>query len=631
MVVGVQYHRFSHVQIGRLFLITGTTVLVLVTCQLFWFSNQNGTSVLTSPSNSSIVPSIESVILLKNSKLGNVKVDHRVRSNSTAYNPNDVDEADVGGIENDEDDESVIDEDGEVQNEITFQSISEEGKSLSMEKVIQRVKGPNQGVDTVKSYTLEMPQKTNGEIHKQSSVESLRFVSPIMPLSERVSLNPDSRNPLSTIAGKQSFPANKSLMTGYSILKRKGAKPMSIAHMNLLFLRSSESNKFKKTELSSPRDRELLSARFQIEHAPIIKKTHQLDASLFRNLSMFKRSYELMERILKVYIYNEGEKPIFHQPYLKGIYASEGWFLKLMEGNKQFVTRDPRKAHLFYIPVSLLQLRSALHQEGFARWKDLGNHLKKYIETIAKKFHFWNRVRGADHFLVGCHDWAPRITRNNTGNSIRVLCNSNVASGFTIGKDVSLPVTYIRSGQNPQKGIGGNTSSERPILAFFAGGMHGYLRPILLKYWENKEPDMKIFGPMPRDIEGKAKYREYMKSSKYCICARGFEVHTPRVVESIYYECVPVIISDNYVPPFFEVLDWEAFSVFVSENDIPNLRNILLSIPEEKYVAMQQRVKMVQRHFLWNKKPVKYDLFHMILHSVWYNRVFQIGKDRENL
>lgn len=185
-------------------------------------------------------------------------------------------------------------------------------------------------------------------------------------------------------------------------------------------------------------------------------------------------------------------------------------------------------------------------------------------------------------------------------------------------------MTYIRKSEDPLKYLGGKPPSQRPILAFFAGSMHGYLRPILLQYWENKEQDIKIFGPMSRDDGGKSRYRDHMKSSRYCICARGYEVHTPRVVEAIFYECVPVIISDNYVPPFFEILNWEGFAVFILEKDVPNLRNILLSIPEEKYLQMQMRVKMVQQHFLWHKKPVKYDLFHMILHSVWYNRVFQV-------
>lgn len=207
------------------------------------------------------------------------------------------------------------------------------------------------------------------------------------------------------------------------------------------------------------------------------------------------------------------------------------------------------------------------------------------------------------------------------GNCIRSLCNSNLVTGFKIGKDTTLPATYIRSANNPVQDVGGNPPSERPIFAFFAGGMHGNLRPILLKNWQDREPDIKILGPMARDIESKAKYRMHMKSSKYCICARGYEVYSPRIVESIYYECVPVIISDNYVPPFLEVLNWEAFSVFVLEKDVVNLGRILRAIPDKKYLEMQKRVKMVQQHFIWHKKAVKFDLFHMILHSIWNNRI----------
>lgn len=192
-----------------------------------------------------------------------------------------------------------------------------------------------------------------------------------------------------------------------------------------------------------------------------------------------------------------------------------------------------------------------------------------------------------------------------------------------MGKDVSLPETSVRATQNLLKDVGGNAPSQRPILAFFAGKMHGYLRPILLQYWENKDPDIKIFKKLPKSKNNR-NYVQYMKTSKYCICAKGYEVNSPRVVEAIFFECVPVIISDNFVPPFFEILNWESFAIFIQEKDLPNLKNILLSITDRRYRVMQQRVKQVQQHFLWHAKPVKYDIFHMILHSIWYNRVFQV-------
>ncbi|PKU78056.1 putative glycosyltransferase [Dendrobium catenatum] len=152
--------------------------------------------------------------------------------------------------------------------------------------------------------------------------------------------------------------------------------------------------------------------------------------------------------------------------------------------------------------------------------------------------------------------------------------------------------------------------------------MHGRVRPILLEHWGNgKDEDMKIFGPLPNQISKKISYIEHMKSSKFCICPMGFEVNSPRIVEAFYYECVPVIIADNFVLPFEEVLDWSAFSVVVAEKDIPNLKDILLRIPLRKYIRMQQCVKRLQRHFLWHPRPEKYDLFHMILHSIWFSRL----------
>lgn len=233
----------------------------------------------------------------------------------------------------------------------------------------------------------------------------------------------------------------------------------------------------------------------------------------------------------------------------------------------------------------------------------------------------WMHLIEALHLMLQ----APYETRHHMEYCIKALCNSDVTQGFKIGRDVSLPETMVRSVRNPQRDIGGKPPQQRSILAFYAGNMHGYLRPILLKHWKDKDPDMKILGPMPHGVANKMSYIQHMKNSKYCICPKGYEVNSPRVVEAIFYECVPVIISDNFVPPFFEVLNWDAFSLILAEKDIPNLKQILLSVPEEKYLKLQLGVRRVQKHFLWHTKPLKYDLFHMTLHSIWYNRVFQIN------
>ncbi|XP_054809295.1 probable glycosyltransferase At5g03795 isoform X4 [Prosopis cineraria] len=282
---------------------------------------------------------------------------------------------------------------------------------------------------------------------------------------------------------------------------------------------------------------------------------------------------------------------------------------------------------------SARQLEMALYVPGSHSLKPLSIFLRNYVNKIAAKYPFWNRSHGSDHFLVACHDWGPyTVTEHDelARNTIKALCNADTSEKiFISGRDVSLPETTIRAPRRPLRHVGGNKVSQRPILAFFAGSMHGRVRPKLLKHWGGeKDGDMKIFQRLPQLVSKRMTYIQHMKSSKYCLCPMGYEVNSPRIVEAIYYECVPVIIADNFVLPFSEVLDWNAFSVVVAEKDIPRLKEILLSIPMSKYLTMQTNVKMVQKHFLWNPKPLRYDLFHMILHSIWFNRLNNIQLPR---
>ncbi|BBH03103.1 Exostosin family protein, partial [Prunus dulcis] len=209
----------------------------------------------------------------------------------------------------------------------------------------------------------------------------------------------------------------------------------------------------------------LVYAKKEVEHAPaVMEDDPDLYAPIFRNISVFKRSYELMELILKVYIYRDGARPIFHQPHLRGIYASEGWFMKLMEENRQF-----------YAPIGM-----ALYVPNSHNLKPLSIFLRDYTNTIAAKYPFWNRTHGSDHFLVACHDWGPyTLTAHEelTKNTIKALCNADTSEGiFVARKDVSLPETTIRTPRKPLRNVGGFRVSQRPLLAFFAGNMHGRVR-----------------------------------------------------------------------------------------------------------------------------------------------------------
>ncbi|XP_051130637.1 probable glycosyltransferase At5g03795 [Andrographis paniculata] len=337
------------------------------------------------------------------------------------------------------------------------------------------------------------------------------------------------------------------------------------------------------------------------------------------NAPAFHRSYLEMEKQMKVYVYSEGEQPIFHNGPCGSIYSMEGNFIYKIE-NSGFRTKDPNKAHVFFLPFSVASIVRFVYDRSVEYyWEPMKGVVEDYIHLIAAKYPFWNRSLGFDHAMLSCHDWGPELSKSVPelfNNSIRALCNANTSEGFDPSKDVSIPEINL-IGRRTKGLIGGLSPSKRSILAFFAGGVHGPIRPILLEHWENRDPDIQVHRYLPKNVS----YNAMMRSSRYCICPSGYEVASPRMVEALYAGCVPVLIKDHYVPPFSDVLNWRAFSVVVPVEDIPNLKDILTRISNRQYIRMQRRGAGVRRHFEVNLPSKRYDVLHMTLHSIWLRRL----------
>ncbi|CAM8920051.1 unnamed protein product [Rhodiola kirilowii] len=341
---------------------------------------------------------------------------------------------------------------------------------------------------------------------------------------------------------------------------------------------------------------------------------------MYWNPKAFHRSYLEMEKQFRIYIYREGEPPLFHNGPCKGIYSIEGNFINQLEIDARFLTDDPEKAHVFFLPFSVTAIVLFVFEGETHDWGPMKHTVADYVKVLSEKHPYWNRSLGADHFMLACHDWGPELSfdvPNLYNNSIRALCNANTSERFIPSKDVSIPEIHLETG-SLEGLIGGPSPSKRDILAFFAGGAdHGPIRPILLQHWENKDPDIQAHPYLPKNIS----YYDMIRRSKFCLCPSGYEVASPRVVEALYTGCVPVLISSSYVPPFSDVLNWKAFSVIVSVEDIPNLKKILTSISTRRYIKMYQRGLQMRKHFVVNFPPKRYDVYHMILHSIWLRRL----------
>ncbi|CAA3012372.1 Hypothetical predicted protein [Olea europaea subsp. europaea] len=342
---------------------------------------------------------------------------------------------------------------------------------------------------------------------------------------------------------------------------------------------------------------------------------------IYRNPYVFQRSYLLMERMFKIFVYEEGEPPLFHYGPCKNIYSTEGIFLNMIELSTKFRTHDPDQAHLFFLPFSVVMILEHLFDPIIRDKAVLERVVGDYVRMVSAKYPYWNRSLGADHFMLSCHDWGPRATwyvHQLYFTSIRALCNANTSEFFNPRKDVSFPEINFKTGNITAGLIIEHPSSfNRTILAFFAGRLHGRIRPTLFEHWKDKDEDIRVYEKVPESLS----YQELMKNSKYCLCPSGFEVASPRIVEAIYAECVPVLISQDYILPFSDVLDWTKFSIQISVGELPNLKRILMGINDDKYRRIHESLKQVKRHFVVNDPPKRYDVFHMLIHSLWLRRL----------
>lgn len=67
---------------------------------------------------------------------------------------------------------------------------------------------------------------------------------------------------------------------------------------------------------------------------------------------------------------------------------------------------NPDEAHVFMLPISVTQIVRYVYNPLTTYSRDQLMWITiDYTNIIAHRYPYWNRTRGADHFLASCHDW----------------------------------------------------------------------------------------------------------------------------------------------------------------------------------------------------------------------------------
>jgi len=150
------------------------------------------------------------------------------------------------------------------------------------------------------------------------------------------------------------------------------------------------------------------------------------------------------------------------------------------------------------------------------------------------------------------------------------------------------------------------TKYDRDILFSFRGANWTHpIRKKLVDMYPNECLGYSGWGCDNKDPQFKIDYINQLKRSIFSLCPRGYGRTSFRLYESMMMGSIPVIISDAWKPPLYDVLDWNEFSLYVDENDISRIPEILATLSDEVRIKMGERAKEVYYEYFSNENMYK--------------------------
>ncbi|XP_052872324.1 exostosin-2 [Anopheles cruzii] len=111
---------------------------------------------------------------------------------------------------------------------------------------------------------------------------------------------------------------------------------------------------------------------------------------------------------------------------------------------------------------------------------------------------------------------------------------------------------------------------------------------------DSNQIDVRCSFPQGNEYE----YPVVLESGTFCLVVRGVRLSQPTLMEAMAAGCIPVIVADNLVLPFSNILDWELLSIRVYESNLHGVMSVLKSVSAERIREMRSHVRHVcDRYF----------------------------------
>lgn len=276
----------------------------------------------------------------------------------------------------------------------------------------------------------------------------------------------------------------------------------------------------------------------------------------------------------------------------------------------KYYTANPHEACLFIPSIDTLnyeRIRANLTSkalESLTYWREGENHL------------FFNMISGT------ASDFST-ILEINTGDAIIAGAGFNTHT-YRVGFDISIPIFS-------------------PIAHLAEINYINDLRPWFVissqisidSYFLDELQDMQLHnsGLLILDacqVHNYSKRCEYgshqqfaypqiLQKGTFCMVFRGERMSQLVLLEALAANCIPVIVMDEVVMPFSNVIDWKRAAVFIMEDYLHTLLDVLKKISEERIQSMRKQVKFLYEKYFSNIKAIVETTFDIVQDRVYPN------------
>ncbi|KAK3250848.1 hypothetical protein CYMTET_39800 [Cymbomonas tetramitiformis] len=298
------------------------------------------------------------------------------------------------------------------------------------------------------------------------------------------------------------------------------------------------------------------------------------------------------------------------------------------------------------------------------RWGNPGQYWRDVVEYISTEWPFWGRKGGADHLFVlpGDHGACdsprgrgipdairPAMMLTHWGNTFNPNC-SHTRQGikcqvakkdwpygdrgpcFRRHHDILIPPPQLgimggsplrsprywasRMGHETYKRGEVYTIKERTLELFFLGDpawehqkigdvdiSQGNMSRAMYSHGVRQKM-YELWRGHPGFLFATTKWKHRpnlaaMATAKFCLVTTGTGFSN-RLVISLGYGCVPVIIADHIVEAWEDDLPSELYSIRVAEADVNRLPDILARVTPSRYNLMHRAVECIYKRFQWS-------------------------------